>query len=88
MRVHCATWITSPALPAAFVASAYAQTPVPSPLREHTWTANAEVFSEYIFRGIAQTAGKRAIQGGFDYAHASGYGAAKDRGVISIRKTF
>jgi uncharacterized protein (TIGR02001 family) len=70
------------------VASAYAQPPVPSPLREHTWTANAEVFSEYIFRGIAQTAGKRAIQGGFDYAHASGYGAAKDRGVISIRKTF
>ena len=39
---------------------------------EHTLTANVGIFSEYIFRGISQTAGKPALQGGFDYAHSSG----------------
>ncbi len=28
---------------------------------------------EYIFRGISQTAGKPAVQGGFDYTHSSGF---------------
>jgi uncharacterized protein (TIGR02001 family) len=50
---------------------AHAQAAAPTP--EHTLTGNVGVFSEYIFRGIAQTAGKPAIQGGFDYAHASGF---------------
>lgn len=45
----------------------------PAPPPEHTFTANVGVFSEYIFRGIAQTAGKPALQGGFDYTHASGF---------------
>lgn len=40
---------------------------------EHTLTGNVGLFSEYIFRGIAQTAGKPALQGGFDYAHSSGF---------------
>jgi len=39
----------------------------------HTITANVGLFSEYLFRGIAQTDGKPAVQGGFDYAHASGF---------------
>lgn len=55
---------------------AYAQAPAPAaapaPTPEHTLTGNVGVFSEYIFRGISQTAGKPALQGGFDYAHASG----------------
>lgn len=38
----------------------------------HSFSANVGLFSEYIFRGTAQTAGKPAVQGGFDYAHASG----------------
>lgn len=88
MRVHCATWITSLALPAAFVASAYAQTPVPPPSPEHTLTANAGLFSEYIFRGIAQSAGKPAIQGGFDYAHASGFYAGTWASNISWLEDF
>src|SRR5882762_1613849 len=46
---------------------------VPAPVPEHTLTANVGVFSEYIFRGLAQTTGKPAVQGGFDYAHASGF---------------
>jgi uncharacterized protein (TIGR02001 family) len=41
--------------------------PAPSPV-----TGNMSLVSEYRFRGIDQTFGKPALQGGFDYAHASG----------------
>jgi len=34
--------------------------------------ANVTVVNNYIYRGITQTNGKPAIQGGFDYAHESG----------------
>ncbi len=51
---------------------ALAQTAAPA-APEHTFTGNVSLNSEYIFRGIAQTAGKPAVQGGFDYAHASGF---------------
>ena len=36
-------------------------------------TANVGWVSNYVFRGITQTVGKPAVQGGFDYAHASGF---------------
>ena len=39
----------------------------------NTLTANVGVASQYIFRGLTQTNGKPAIQGGADYAHASGF---------------
>lgn len=39
----------------------------------HTLTANVSLASDYIFRGISQTGGDPAIQGGFDYAHKSGF---------------
>lgn len=62
-------------LAAAFSIPAMAQTAAPaeeataspSPL-----TANIGLFSSYRFRGIDQTFGKPALQGGFDYAHSSG----------------
>lgn len=38
----------------------------------HTLHANVALASEYRYRGIAQTDGDPALQGGFDYAHASG----------------
>ena len=38
----------------------------------HTLTANVTLTSDYVFRGISQTGGDPAIQGGFDYSHASG----------------
>jgi uncharacterized protein (TIGR02001 family) len=64
-------------LPAALLAVAagavQAQTPAAPATPEHTFTANVGLYSEYLFRGIAQTAGKPAVQGGFDYAHASGF---------------
>ena len=39
----------------------------------HTFTGNVGLVSNYIFRGISQTQHKPAIQGGFDYSHASGF---------------
>lgn len=38
----------------------------------HTVSANVGLVSDYYFRGLTQTWGKPAIQGGFDFAHASG----------------
>jgi len=43
---------------------------VPKP--PYTLTANVFLVSDYFFRGITQTWGKPAIQGGFDFAHDSG----------------
>ncbi|HUY02399.1 MAG TPA: TorF family putative porin, partial [Rhodocyclaceae bacterium] len=49
-------------------AVASAQTaPVPSP-----FTGNVMLTSEYLYRGIAQSNGKPAIQGGFDYVNPNG----------------
>jgi uncharacterized protein (TIGR02001 family) len=55
----------------AFAATAYAQTPA-APASPHTFSANIGVFSQYIFRGLTQTNGKPALQGGLDYSHSSG----------------
>lgn len=46
--------------------------PAAAPPSDHTFTGNVGLFSEYRFRGISQTFAKPALQGGFDYAHASG----------------
>jgi uncharacterized protein (TIGR02001 family) len=43
-----------------------------APTPEHTFTGNMTLATEYLYRGIAQTRGKPALQGGFDYAHSSG----------------
>jgi uncharacterized protein (TIGR02001 family) len=37
------------------------------------FSANITLTSDYLFRGVSQTTNKPAIQGGFDYAHASGF---------------
>jgi uncharacterized protein (TIGR02001 family) len=42
------------------------------PTSPHTVTGNVGFASDYRFRGISQTFGKPALQGGFDYSHASG----------------
>lgn len=39
----------------------------------HSITGNLGFFSDYAFRGVSQTDEDPAIQGGFDYAHASGF---------------
>ena len=65
------------ALAGAFAVPAFAQTaaPEPAPAAEaspHTLTGNLGLFSSYRFRGIDQTFGKPALQGGIDYSHESG----------------
>lgn len=61
------------ALAAAFTLPSYAQTAAPAAeASPHTLTGNLGLFSSYRFRGIDQTFGKPALQGGFDYAHSSG----------------
>jgi len=51
--------------------SARAQ-PSAEPKSPHTLTGNVALVSQYVFRGVTQTNGKPAIQGGLDYSHASG----------------
>lgn len=38
-----------------------------------TFTGNLGVASEYTYRGLAQSNNRPAVQGGFDYAHSSGF---------------
>lgn len=38
----------------------------------HTFSGNVGLYSQYIFRGLAQTNEEPALQGGLDYAHSSG----------------
>ncbi len=76
---------------AAVAGTAQAQTPAPAPTPpppEHTVTANVGIFSEYIFRGISQTAKEPALQGGFDYAHSSGFYAGTWASNISWLQDF
>jgi uncharacterized protein (TIGR02001 family) len=40
---------------------------------EYTLSGNAGLFSDYRFRGFTQTGYKPAFQGGFDFAHKSGF---------------
>ena len=69
------------ALVGAFAVPAFAQTAAPAapaapavePASDHTFTANVGLFSSYRFRGIDQTFGQPALQGGFDYSHSSGF---------------
>lgn len=53
------------------IASAQQAAPA-APQSPHTITGNMALVSDYRFRGISQTFGLPALQGGFDYSHASG----------------
>jgi len=64
---------------AALCAVASAQTTAPAagdavaPASSHTVTGNFGLVSDYRFRGISQSWGQPAVQGGIDYTHASGF---------------
>lgn len=55
----------APAAPAAAAAPA-------APPSPHTFSGNIGLFTQYIFRGLTQTNGKPAVQGGFDYSYNFG----------------
>lgn len=55
-----------------------AQTPAPAaevkpPADPYTITGNFGIYSQYVFRGLTQTDGKPAFQGGFDFTHTNGW---------------
>lgn len=53
----------------AALASAFA---MPAMAADFTPSSNVSLVNDYLYRGISQTGGNAAIQGGFDLAHASG----------------
>lgn len=62
------------AMMASTLAAAFAAPPVIAAEESpHTISANVTLTSQYIFRGLSQTNGDPAIQGGFDYSHSSGF---------------
>lgn len=67
MKLHHPTAIRSFILMAAMAAL-----PALAEDSPHSLSGNLGLYSDYAFRGVSQTAGDPAIQGGFDYAHASG----------------
>ena len=44
-----------------------------APASPHTITGNMGLYSQYVFRGVKQTDGDPALQGGLDYGHSSGF---------------
>ncbi|HSH96914.1 MAG: TorF family putative porin [Methylophilaceae bacterium] len=55
-----------------FSAASFAADEAAAPAPDYTVTTNVGIFSDYIFRGLSQTAGKPALQGGIDWTHSSG----------------
>ena len=53
--------------------TAPATAPAAEPASPHTFSYNLGLYSQYVFRGLTQTAYKPAIQGGVDYSHSSGF---------------
>lgn len=54
----------------------------------HTITGNVGIYSQYVFRGLSQSDEEPALQGGFDYSHASGLYAGVWGSSISWLKDF
>ena len=66
--------LASLAILSALSATSYAQqAAAPAAQSPHTFTGNVGLVTDYRFRGISQTYKQPAIQGGFDYSHASGF---------------
>src|SRR3970040_155994 len=74
-------------LTAAALGSGLAQAQQP-PSSPHTLTGNIGLFSQYIFRGLTQTNGEPALQGGLDYSHESGFYAGTWGSNISWLRDF
>ena len=64
---------------------AQAQSPTPTDAPNTSVTGNLHLLSHYYFRGIDQTWGQAALQGGVDWSHASGWYAGAGLSNISPR---
>jgi uncharacterized protein (TIGR02001 family) len=63
--------ILAAAVASAFTGAAFADDAA-APAAPYTLTANVGAVSDYLFRGISQSGGNPAIQGGVDFTHSSG----------------
>lgn len=52
---------------------AIAEEAAPAVESPHSFSYNLGLYSQYIFRGLTQTAEEAALQGGVDYSHSSGF---------------
>lgn len=65
--------VIASALFAASVLPSLAAAQTAAPADDYTITGNVSLINDYRFRGITQTMKKPALQGGFDFSHASGF---------------
>jgi uncharacterized protein (TIGR02001 family) len=65
--------ILAAAMSAAAAVPAIVHAQAAAPQSPHSVTGNLAIVSDYRFRGISQSFGQPAIQGGIDYSHASGF---------------
>ncbi|MBC6413677.1 MAG: hypothetical protein GDA45_01900 [Chromatiales bacterium] len=56
-----------------FLAFIYSSFAIAEEHSAHSLSANVTLTSEYLYRGVTQTNEDPALQGGFDYAHESGF---------------
>jgi len=75
--------VIAAALGAAAALPGLASAQTAAPQSPHTLTGNMTIVSDYRFRGISQTFGQPAIQGGIDYSHASGFYAGNWNSNVS-----
>jgi len=61
------------ALPVAATPALAEEAAATAPAPDYTLTANVNLASQYRFRGLEQTWGQPALQGGADYVHSSGF---------------
>jgi len=73
MRKSILSLATAAAFAIPAVANAQTAAPAAAPASPHTVTGNIALVTDYRFRGISQTFGQPALQGGFDYSHSSGF---------------
>ena len=60
-------------IPTAVFAEEAAAPAAAAPAPAYTIGYNVGLYSQYVFRGLSQTSGEPAIQGGVDFTHASGF---------------
>ena len=65
--------LAAPAMAQTAAPAAAESAPAAAPAAAPALTANIGLVSDYVFRGLTQTNGRPAIQGGIDYAHSSGF---------------
>lgn len=68
-----ASMVSAPLAALAQAPAAPAPAAAAAPASPHQFTGNANIVTDYRFRGISQTAKGPAFQGGFEYNHASGF---------------